>query len=84
MPANPTYVGHANLIRTMVSRSSYKKAVYTSEESPETVRLFVSACMSPWGLYTFLSPLPSSTGGSYSFLENGSVAITALVYHQQD
>lgn len=38
MPPNPTYVGHANLIRDMISRSSYKKVVETSEESPEIVR----------------------------------------------
>jgi hypothetical protein len=34
---NPAYVSRSNLVRNLVSRSSYKKAVKTSEESPEIV-----------------------------------------------
>lgn len=50
MPANPTYVGYANLIRNMVNKSCYKKAVATSEESPETVR--------PASAFFFVFPFP--------------------------
>lgn len=38
-PCNPSYDRHANRIRDLISRSSYKKTVETSEESPQIVRL---------------------------------------------